>query len=239
MQSVQDIKNLGTIMGVWAHPDDETFSMAGIMAAAVENGQKVICITATRGEAGVQDESRWPAHKLADIRTKELSDAYAILGIKNHYWLDYPDGGCAQVSANDATDKIAALIHEYSPDSVFTFGPDGMTGHSDHQTVSQWATIAVKKAKSNAVMYHAIITHEQYVSMQEADKELNIFFNIDKPCMCDECDCDICFSLPEHIYDKKMRALHAMPSQTEKMMQKFSEVLASSHGTETFIRVSR
>ena len=56
-------------MGVWAHPDDETYSMAGIMATAVKNGQQVICVTATRGEAGVQDHLRWPAHKLAEDRT--------------------------------------------------------------------------------------------------------------------------------------------------------------------------
>lgn len=238
MSNTQDVKNLGTIMGVWAHPDDETFSMGGIMANAVENGQKVVCITATRGEAGVQDESRWPAHKLAAIRTKELETAYSVLGIQHHYWLDYPDGGCADVDIDEATKRIAKLIAEHQPDSIFTFGPDGMTGHSDHQTVSLWTTKAVALAQSNATIYHATITNEQYTSMLEADKELNIFFNIEKPPLCDECDCDLCFTLPSHIYDKKIKALEAMPSQTEKMLQKFSDVLSQSHGTETFVRAT-
>ena len=236
---MNNITQLGTIMGIWAHPDDETFSMGGIMAAAIKNGQKVICVTATRGEAGVQDEARWPASRLADIRTKELESAYNILGMKNHYWLDYADGGCADVDKEEAASRIAKLITEYQPDSIFTFGPDGMTGHSDHQTVSMWADIAAYKAGSKATIYHATMTNERYTSMVEADKELNIFFNIEKPPLCDEIDCDICFALSDDIFDKKIRALQAMPSQTEKMMQKFSEVLRSSHGTETFIRASR
>jgi len=34
--SRNDIKMLGTILSVWAHPDDETFSCAGIMAQAIK-----------------------------------------------------------------------------------------------------------------------------------------------------------------------------------------------------------
>ena len=29
---------LGTILGVWAHPDDETYLSAGLMADAVDHG---------------------------------------------------------------------------------------------------------------------------------------------------------------------------------------------------------
>ena len=60
-------------MGVWAHPDDETMSSAGIMLSAIKNGQRVICLTATKGEEGSQDEKKWPKSKLANIREKELS----------------------------------------------------------------------------------------------------------------------------------------------------------------------
>ena len=40
------------LMAVFAHPDDETFGAAGVMAAAVERGVPVTVISATRGEAG-------------------------------------------------------------------------------------------------------------------------------------------------------------------------------------------
>lgn len=71
LRTAEDLKSLGKIMGIWAHPDDDTYSMAGIMAAAVKNGQKVVIVTATRGEAGVQDETRWPAAQLGEIRSQK------------------------------------------------------------------------------------------------------------------------------------------------------------------------
>lgn len=234
ISSKVDIKNLGTIIGIWAHPDDETYSSGGIMAAAVLNGQKVICITATKGEAGVQDESRWPSDKLASIREKELQKVLKILGIVHHHWLGYKDGGCADVAEDEAVSKITALLDQYQPDTILTFGADGMTGHTDHQAVSRWAGLANKKSKNVAVIYHAIQTEEQYVSMLEADKELNVFFNIDKPQICKDCDCDICFNLDKEMFSRKVEALRAMPSQTEPMLKMFSHVLPQTVGIEAF-----
>ncbi len=51
-----DVAQLGTILGIWAHPDDETWSSAGLMAMAADNGQRVVCVTATYGENGVQPQ---------------------------------------------------------------------------------------------------------------------------------------------------------------------------------------
>src|ERR1700712_3425634 len=125
IQTKEDVKRLGTIMGIWAHPDDDTYSMGGIMAAAIESGQKVCVITATRGEAGVQDESRWPREHLAEIRTHEMTEALKALGVTDHQWLDYPDGGCKDVSQSQAVQRIARVINRCKPDSILTFGPDG------------------------------------------------------------------------------------------------------------------
>ena len=46
---------LGTVLGVWAHPDDEAYLAGGLMAAAVDAGARVVCVTATRGERGTPD----------------------------------------------------------------------------------------------------------------------------------------------------------------------------------------
>ena len=43
---------MGPMLTIFAHPDDETFGAAGVMAAAVERGVPVTVISATRGEAG-------------------------------------------------------------------------------------------------------------------------------------------------------------------------------------------
>ena len=59
---------LGTILGVWAHPDDETYLSAGLMAAAADAGSRVVCITATRGEGGSMDEEQWPPESMGQVR---------------------------------------------------------------------------------------------------------------------------------------------------------------------------
>ena len=137
--------DLGTVLSVWAHPDDETYLCGGVMAAAVRRGNRVVCVTATRGELGSTDEERWPpGPALAEVRTRELAASLAELGITEHVWLDYPDGGCADADADEAVARLRAIVDDVAPDTVLTFGPDGMTGHSDHITVGQWITEAVR-----------------------------------------------------------------------------------------------
>jgi len=88
---------LGTILGVWGHPDDETYLSAGLMAAAARRGQRVLCATATRGEYGSQDEQRWPSATLGRVRERELLRSLEILGVHDHRWLEYIDGSCDRV----------------------------------------------------------------------------------------------------------------------------------------------
>ena len=41
---------------------------------------------------------------------------------------------------------VGALLAEVRPDTVVTFGPDGLTGQSDHRAVSRWVTRAWHEA---------------------------------------------------------------------------------------------
>ena len=65
--AIDDIRELGTILSVWAHPDDEAYLCGGIMAMATAAGSRVVCVTATRGELGVTDALRWPPEQLPAI----------------------------------------------------------------------------------------------------------------------------------------------------------------------------
>ena len=77
---MHDTAELGTILGIWAHPDDDIFCSAGLMATAVRSGQRVVDVTATRGEGGSMDEERWPPESMAEVRTKELLRSLEISG---------------------------------------------------------------------------------------------------------------------------------------------------------------
>ena len=46
---------LGAIVFFHAHPDDEALMTAGTMARANAEGQRVVLVTATAGEAGLAD----------------------------------------------------------------------------------------------------------------------------------------------------------------------------------------
>lgn len=231
-----DIAKLGNIMSIWAHPDDEIYSMAGVFLLANKNGQQTVCITATRGEQGVQDEKRWPQARLAAIRSQEMDDSLKILGVSKHYWLDYADGGCRDVEPEDAVSRIAKLIGIHKPDSIFTFGPDGMTGHDDHKTVSWWTQEAVEKSGSLATIYHVITTEEAYDAFRLADQTMNMFFGLDKPRLCSRQNCDLYIELDGQTLDQKMLALRSMPSQTEAVLTKYSEQIRLGCRTEAFVK---
>jgi len=220
--SAQGIQNLGTILGVWAHPDDESFTCAGIMNLAVSNGQKVICVTATKGEAGVQDESRWPPDKLGEIRAAEMAEGLKVLGVKDHHWLNYPDGGCADVPEEEAVAKLKKLIDKYQPNSIMTFGPEGLTGHPDHHAVSRWASLAAK-SQPNIQVYQVVVLKDLYEKLKKVDEKFNLFFNIDKPPLVKPSECAILLNLPKDVLHKKYQCLCAMPSQTESMFTHFGE----------------
>jgi LmbE family N-acetylglucosaminyl deacetylase len=215
----EDVKRLGTIMSVWAHPDDETYACGGLMAAAADNGQKVVCITATRGEAGVQDELRWPAERLGQIREAELMAALRELGIASHHWLDYADGCCCDVPEQEGGDRLVQLIEQYQPDTILTFGPDGWTGHPDHCAVSCWVDCALKDTKRKPKVYHWVTESRAYEDfLREADRQFNIYFNIDKPPVKELEECEIGLTLAPDLILKKLQALRSMPSQTETLL---------------------
>lgn len=237
LTTVSDIKQLGTILGVWAHPDDEAMSSGGIMAAAVVNGQKVVCLTATRGEQGVQDETRWPANKLGSIREEEFDAAMEIMGVEEHFWLDRRDGYC-KPDDEAAILSVCEYIEKYHPNTILTFGPDGMTGHSDHKAVSEWVHKARQASQFSPSIYHAVQTKRQYTDfLKVMDKKLNIFFNIDEPPLKDDADCDIHFVLNDDQKNLKLDALKAMPSQTEGMMKLFDkDFICKALELEAFIK---
>src|SRR4051812_7443914 len=144
-----------TLMGIWAHPDDEAYLSAGLMAEFTRRGDRVVVVTATLGEHGTSDPAAWPPRRLAARRHRELRDSLAALGVDELRLLGYEDGDCAR---HDGTAAIAAHIADVEPDLIVTFGPDGMTGHPDHRAISGWATDAWAATRPAATLWYATQT---------------------------------------------------------------------------------
>jgi LmbE family N-acetylglucosaminyl deacetylase len=213
------VESLGTILGVWAHPDDETYLSAGLMARAVRSGSPVVCVTATRGEEGSFDEVRWPTATMGRVREVELLRSLEILGVREHHWLDYYDGTCAEVDHADAVARIEAFIDRIRPDSVLTFGPDGMTDHPDHKAACAWTTDAFERsAPPGARLYYATTTPEWAREWLPRMEPFNVFMGPGVPPITEHNELAIDLELPDELLDLKLAAIRAHESQIEGMM---------------------
>lgn len=207
------IAELGTILGVWAHPDDEAYLSGGLMALAGDAGSRVVCVTATRGEHGTSDPVAWPPHRLAEARTEELERCLKILGVAEHHWLGHRDGECADAPADEAVARIREIIERVRPDTVLTFGPDGITGHPDHQTVSAWTTAAFAQAAlPGARLLHAATPerHSRWTALNDSLKVYSPGYPILTPA--ERLAVDL--RLDAETAERKVRALTAQQTQT-------------------------
>jgi LmbE family N-acetylglucosaminyl deacetylase len=238
--TIGDPSALGSILGVWAHPDDETYLSGGLMAAAVRAGSSVVCATATKGEAGSLDEQKWPSATLAEVREKELAEALAVLGVGDHRWLGYRDGGCAAVDLNEGAAVVKALVEELRPDSVLTFGSEGMTGHPDHKAVYAWTRTALERIPGRRPdLYCATNTPEWAAEALPLVESLNVFFEPDTPPVTPRSELSFEYVIPADIHELKWQALQAQRSQTERLIEALgADVLKRFNATEPFVRVS-
>jgi LmbE family N-acetylglucosaminyl deacetylase len=172
----------------------------------------VVCVTATRGELGSPDVRRWPLATLADVRTVEMTASLGVLGVREHHWLDYPDGACAHIPETDAVARLAEIMADVAPDTVLTFGPDGMTGHLDHQTVCDWTTKAFDQAaRPGARLYYATKTAEFDERFARLPTHRQAFG--EGPPRTPERETDLAYRLSDEIVDLKVDALRAQVSQ--------------------------
>ena len=208
---------LGKVLTVWAHPDDEAYLAGGLLAAVTDAGQRAVCVTATRGEAADPLAGADDRTALAAVRTRELDSALAILGVSEHVWLDHPDGGCADVDPNLPAARLAALIDDVRPDTVVTFGPDGFTGHPDHQAVSHWTDLALARSTYGAGvrLLHAV-TQERLIDQEIVDRFDVYALGMPRSCT----DEELALSLPltGAALDRKVEALLSQTSQTADLV---------------------
>jgi LmbE family N-acetylglucosaminyl deacetylase len=208
------VARLGTVLGIWAHPDDEAYLSGGLMAMARDSGSRVVCVTATRGELGTSDPGTWPPQRLAAERARELARCLEVLGVREHHWLGYRDGGCAAVPLPEAAEQLCAVIDAVRPDTVLTFGPDGITGHPDHQAVSAWATAAFDRAaRPGARLLHAAVARRRVPRWSDLDESLGVYLPGYPLAVPDE-RLALDLVLPEDVAERKVRALRAQATQT-------------------------
>jgi LmbE family N-acetylglucosaminyl deacetylase len=227
--------DLGTILSIWAHPDDETYLAAGIMAAARDQGRRVVCASATAGELGTSDPDVWPPHRLGQVRRWEAAAAMAVLGVEEHCVLGLPDGGLAGHDAAGIA-WVGHLIDVVRPDTILTFGPDGMTYHPDHMAVSHWVTSAWLDRGRPGRLLHAIPTVEHLDRFRDLYEEWNMYMSDERPTGVPESQLAIHMVLDGVHLDRKLTALRALATQTSGIIAMLDpETYAAQVAEEAFV----
>lgn len=156
------------LLGVFAHPDDESFGPGGALAHYARRGVDVHVIIATDGIAGsVDSEGRLRDHdSLAQVRSAELAQAAVHLGLKSIWSLPYRDSGMRGAPDNhhpaaliqQPVTVVAHAVLEYilrlAPDVVMTHDPFGGYGHPDHIRVCEATTTAFYLARARSANVH-------------------------------------------------------------------------------------
>ncbi|WP_209325040.1 PIG-L family deacetylase [Brevibacterium renqingii] len=164
------------VLFVHAHPDDETITTGGTIAALVSEGAEVMVLTATRGEGGEVIPAELGHLEgdragLARVREQEIAEAMRALGVRMHTFLGGttrtfedsgmewgPDGHARPASTmpDDAlcaaevitvARHIAAVIDALQPHAVITYAANGGYGHPDHVRVHEATVTAIDLAE--------------------------------------------------------------------------------------------
>jgi N-acetylglucosamine malate deacetylase 2 len=135
------------LLFIYAHPDDESFGVAGIAKMYADLGANLAIVTATRGDAGRAGEPPiCSREELPARREAELRDAAAILGIGDVEVLDYLDKHLAEAPPDKIRRELVGAIRRHRPQIIVTFDPGGANLHPDHIAISRFASDAIAAA---------------------------------------------------------------------------------------------
>ncbi len=179
-----------TLMAVHAHPDDESSSTGGVLAACSAQGIRTVVVTCTNGEFGDAPGGVKPGQvghdvsEVAQLRLAELRTATGILGVTDLELLGYHDSGMpdwdykdrpeafCNIPMTEVAGRVSALIERYRPQVVVSYDPKGPYQHPDHVRAGEAAAIAVADTGIPAKFYLTAMRSSDWQKIWEALREL-------------------------------------------------------------------
>jgi LmbE family N-acetylglucosaminyl deacetylase len=143
------------IMGIFAHPDDETGVAAALAFYALGRTSVVANVYCTRGEGGGNMVGTQSGAALGALREAELHDCLSTLGIRYCYFLDQLDWAYTESLAatldkwgkEQTLEKLVRLVRALRPEVIVTMNPAPTPGqHGHHQAAGVLATEAFTAA---------------------------------------------------------------------------------------------
>jgi LmbE family N-acetylglucosaminyl deacetylase len=106
------------------------------MARHIANGDAVSVVVVTRGDPAIFSEAF-----VQNVR-QEFQAAMGVLGVSDHYFLDFPAPKLDVVAGHELADSIGQVIRQVGADSVYL--PHRGDIHADHQAVFQATLVAAR-----------------------------------------------------------------------------------------------
>lgn len=155
-------------IGIFAHPDDESFGPSGSLLKYIQAGAEVHLICATLGQSG---QNSLNVTDLGQTRLAELQAACEKIGTTSLHTLGYSDGTLSNDQFHAISKEVEAIIVEVirqcSTDTEITFitmDQNGVSGHIDHIVM-------------------AMVTSYVYVKLSTDDSRIK---NVHYYCLCDD-----------------------------------------------------
>lgn len=133
------LPDVGAVLAVLAHPDDESFGLGAALAALAGSGARVGVLCFTQGGASTLGDG---GDDLASVRAAELAAAAGVLGVDRVTLLDHPDGGLQGVPLAELAAAVDRFATELAAELLVVFDEGGVTGHPDHERASEAALAA-------------------------------------------------------------------------------------------------
>src|SRR5437763_2664055 len=181
-----------TLMAVHAHPDDESSSTGGVLAAYGDAGVRTVVVTCTNGEFGDAPGGIKPGQgghdeqAVAQLRLAELREACKILGVTDLEPLAYHDSGMpdwdykdrpsafCNVPTAEVAARIAALIDRYRPQVVITYDPTGPYQHPDHVHAAEAAVSAAGGSGIPGKLYFTALRGSDWQKVWQALRDAGL-----------------------------------------------------------------
>jgi LmbE family N-acetylglucosaminyl deacetylase len=144
---IPDIFSARRILCIQPHYDDNDIAVAGILTQLAQHGAELIYLTATDDLMGIVDVSLSDEDAAKALKRDQFAAA-KVVGVKEQYWLGYPDAG--DYNYFDLRRDLLKHLRLLKPD--FVFAPDAWLtyeGHRDH--------IQTGLAAAEAVMFVELI----------------------------------------------------------------------------------
>ena len=142
----------GTVLAVFAHPDDAEIAAGGTLARWAAAGRDVHLLVLTNGDRGSTDRSV-DRVELARTRAAETASAARVLGLAGATVLEVHDGELENTP--EIRGHVVRAIRELRPTTVVSCDPsawffdDRFVNHADHRTAGAATLDSVWPAAGN------------------------------------------------------------------------------------------